>query len=502
MNVAKNSDLKKESLPQKEEPNKEGLPQETLEETQHEIVIQGKAIHYTAHTGTLLIKDADKIKGSMFYVAYTKKPHEKLEDRPITFAFNGGPGSSAVWLHLGAFGPKKAALDKEGNPLPPPAQLVDNPHTLLDVSDLVFIDPISTGYSRAHPPEDAAKFHSVKKDMLAMAEFIRLFLTRYKRWCSPKFIAGESYGGTRAAYLAHHLEHELGIGLNGLMFISPALNFQTLLFGRESNQLAYACFLPTYAATAWYHGKLPHYRKKKLQQLLNDVEDFTEKEYLPYLMRGNRITAQEIKKIADKMANYTGLSAKFLEFSHMRIADNRFFKELLRDTFETIGRFDGRFKGRDRDAGGEYTEYDPSFAAIQSCYTTAWQHYVQTTLNYHSDQPYHILADVYKTWVWLEEKEQARYIDFSDEIRQTMTYNPFLNVYIGHGLYDLATPYYSSQYTAQHIGLDDFYQKRIVCKNYPAGHMMYIHENSHKQFSTDLKEFIKNSILTKQKQHL
>lgn len=470
-------------------------PKEKVAETRHELKIGGKTLHYQAYAGTLNIKDEDKVKASMYYTAYMKTPTKNTSERPITFAFNGGPGSSSVWLHIGAFGPKKVALQREGWSLPPPGRTVDNPYHLLDVTDLVFIDPISTGFSRAFPIEDGSKYHTVKEDMLIMADFIQTFLTRYQRWGSPKYIAGESYGGTRAAYLAHHLETNAGIALNGLIFISPALNFQTIQSGRDSNQLSYACFLPSYTATAWYHKKLQGKAQKSLENTLKECERFVTETYIPFLMKGNQTTATEKQLVTDRLHQFTGLSKSYIEHCHYRISDHRFPKELLRDQFQTVGRFDSRCKGKDRDSGGEHIEYDPSYATIQGAYTSAWNDYLHHELKYSSDLPYHILTDIYKSWSWIDNnKETGRYIDFSDEIRLTLNYNPFIKVFIAHGYYDLATPYYSSFYTAMHIGFDDSHSKRITCKNYPAGHMMYTNEDCHRGLKNDLLKFFnKNS---------
>ena len=414
--------------------------------TRHSVCIAGEEINYTATAGTLLLKtDDEKPKASIFYVAYMRDGVEDVAHRPLTFAFNGGPGSSSVWLHLGLLGPQRVLMDEEGGPLPPPFQLVNNEYSLLDVTDLVFIDPVSTGYSRPVPGEDAKQFHGVTQDIESVGEFIRLYTTRVQRWSSPKFLIGESYGTTRAAGLSAHLHQTLGMYLNGIMLISAILNFQSARFDL-GNDLPYILFLPSYAASAWYHKKLPDsLQSKPLREFLREVEAFAAGDYNVALMKGDALSGDERAAVIDQLARYTGLSATYIEHTNLRINIHRFVKELLRDERRTIGRFDSRFKGIDRDAAGERHEYDPSYAIIQGAYTAALNHYMRSVLAFKSDRVYEILTANVQPWDY--SKFQNQYVNVAEDLRKAMTYNPFFRVFVANGYYDLATPYFATEYT-------------------------------------------------------
>src|SRR5262249_11091525 len=367
------------------------FPKEMFSETKHTVTIGGKPISYTATAGNLVIKEENgKPKASMFFVAYTKDNMTDAGQRPITFSFNGGPGSSSVWLHLGLLGPRRVVVDDQGNPLPPPFKLADNPDSLLDLTDLVFIDPVTTGYSRAVPGEDDKQFHGVQEDIQSVGEFIRLYTTRYKRWSSPKFLIGESYGTTRAAGLSGYLQEQDGIYLNGIMLISTALNFQALDFA-TGNELPYILYVPSYTATAWYHKKLPaDLQSLSLQDVLKQSETFASGEYATALMKGNTISDSEAKDIAQKLSRLTGISQGFILEANLRLHLDRFTKELMRSDRLTVGRLDSRFTGRDADAAGEAYSYDPSYAAIQGVFTSNLNSYLRGELKYESDLPYEI----------------------------------------------------------------------------------------------------------------
>ncbi|MFT7478608.1 MAG: carboxypeptidase C (cathepsin A), partial [Gammaproteobacteria bacterium] len=303
----------------------------------HRILLGGEWIDYTAEAGTLTLKDEDGgEKAHIFYVAYTRDDVKEVNARPLTFTFNGGPGSSSVWLHLGAFGPRRVKMGAEGFPLAPPAQLVDNDFSLLDVTDLVFIDPVTTGYSRAAKGEDPQQFHGVDEDVEVVGEFIRRYTTRTRRWSSPKYLCGESYGTTRAAGLAKHLQQRHGMYLNGIVLVSSILEFQTARFD-VGNDLPFVLFLPTYAATAWYHGQLGE-EFAEIDPLLREVESFALGEYATALLRGNQLTDSERRAIADRLARYTGLSVEYILSTNLRINISRFVKELRRDERITVGR--------------------------------------------------------------------------------------------------------------------------------------------------------------------
>jgi len=473
------------------------VPTEEISLTQHTVLINGKEIKYTATAGTFVLKEeeegedkkaeGEKPKAVVFFIAYTRDEVNDASRRPLTFSFNGGPGSSSVWLHLGILGPRRVLMDEEGHPLPPPYHLVDNEHSLLDVTDLVFIDPVSTGYSRVVPGEKTDQFHNFKKDIESVGEFIRLYTARYKRWPSPKFLIGESYGTTRAAGLAGFLQDRHGMYLNGIMLVSAILNFQTARFN-PGNDLPYILFLPTYTATAWYHGQLAADLQADLYKTLGEVEAFAEGEYNLALMKGAALPGDEQEQIAGRLARYTGLSQEYVEQTNLRINIHRFVKELLRDERRTVGRLDSRFKGIDRDAAGENFDYDPSYAAIQGPYTAALNDFVRAELEFESDLPYEILTGRVQPWGY--DKHQNQYVNVAETLREAMTKNPCLKVFVANGYYDLATPYFATRYTFNHLGLEPSLQQNISMGYYEAGHMMYVHRPSLVRLKADLATFI------------
>lgn len=475
-------------------------PQDQLCVTQHSVTIGGQTIGYTVTTGTIVLKqesekdgasEGEKPKASVFFVAYSKNDVADASTRPLTFSFNGGPGSSSVWLHLGLLGPRRVLMDDVGNPTPPPYRLVNNEYSLLDETDLVFIDPVSTGYSRAVQGEKPAEFHGVKPDIESVGDFIRLYTSRYGRWESPKFLIGESYGTTRSAGLSGYLQERHGMYLNGIMLVSSILEFSTARFG-PGNDLPYILFLPTYSATAWYHKKLPaDLQKKPLRKVLDEVEAFAAGEYTLALFQGSRLSAQEQQRIANTLARYTGLSQEYIQQTNLRIGIYRFTKELLRSERRTVGRLDSRFKGIDRDAAGEQFEYDPSYATIQGPYTATFNHYVREELKFESDLPYEVLTGLYSKWSFKEYENQ--YLNVAETLRKAMNQNPHLKVYVGSGYYDFATPYFATDYTFSHIGLEPELEGNIQTHYYQAGHMMYVHLDSLRQQSADLKAFIRSA---------
>ena len=471
-----------------------------LVETKHSISIGGQTIAYTVTCGTMILKEeaekggeqageseGEKPRASIFFVAYTRDEVPDRSARPLTFSFNGGPGSSSVWLHLGVLGPRRVLMDEMGNSLHPPYRLVENEYSLLDATDLVFIDPVSTGYSRAVPGEKAKQFHGFKKDIESVGDFIRLYTSRYQRWESPKFLIGESYGSTRSAGLSGYLQERHGMYLNGLMLISAVLNFQTLHF-EVGNDFPYILFLPTYTATAWYHRRLGEDLLDDLQATLKEVEAFTTGEYNQALMRGAALTAGERASIAEKLARYTGLSPAYIERADLRVEIFRFAKELLRDEGQTIGRLDSRFKGYDRDSAGERFEHDPSMSNIMGPYTAMLNQYVRSELKFESDLPYEILNP--RVWPWSYAEHENRYVEVAETLRKAMTTNPFLKVFVANGYYDLATPYFATEYTFNHLGLPASLQSNLSMAYYEAGHMMYIHQPSLAKMKADLAGFI------------
>lgn len=469
------------------------ITEEKVSVTEHTLSINGKPFDYKVTTGTIVLKEEDDDKGeiekaSIFYIAYTKTP-ESLE-RPVTFSFNGGPGSSSVWLHLGLLGPKRVLMDDDGAPIGPPHQLIENEHTLLDQTDLVFIDPVSTGYSRTVPKEKPDQFHNVKKDIESVGDFIRIWTTRNMRWTSPKFLIGESYGTTRAAGLAGYLHQRHGMYLNGIMFVSAILNFITAKFD-EGNDLPFILFLPTYTATAWYHSKLPDDLQKNLETAVDEARQFALGEYSLALMKGNTLDLEQRKKISSKLARLTGLSEQYIQGSNLRINIHRFCKELLRDEGVTIGRLDSRYKGFDQDQVGEVNEFDPSYAAILGPYTATMYDYLRRDLAFETDIPYEILKSLYESWKY--EEYQNNYVNTAKDLRRGFQLQPKLKVIVCNGYYDLATPFLATEYTFNHIALPEQQLANIKMKYYEAGHMMYLHQDSLRSLSSDLHDFIRES---------
>jgi carboxypeptidase C (cathepsin A) len=501
--------MSEETKPQEEKEDSKEL-QDNIVTTHHTITIGGREIMYTATTGTMVLKEESekggdakneneghKPKAEIFFTAYTLDRDETNSDgehrktRPITFAFNGGPGSSSVWLHLGLFGPRRVEMGDAGELLPPPYQLVDNEFSMLDVTDLVFIDPVTTGYSRAVEGENPKQFHNFKKDISSVGDFIRLYTTRYNRWVSPKFLSGESYGTTRSAGLSGYLQERHGMYLNGIILISSILNFQTARF-TPGNDLPYILFLPTYAATAWYHNRLDAKLQRNLRDTLDEVEAFAAGEYASALMQGDSLPKAEYDNIVTKLARYTGLSAAYIGQTNLRIEIMRFTKELQRDQRRTTGRLDTRFTGIDRDAAGEHWEHDPSMTAIMGPYTATLNDYVRTELEFESDLPYEILTS--RVWPWGYENVQNEFLNVGETLRKAMSMNPFLKVMIANGYYDLATPYFATRYTFDHLHLDESLRDNYAMTFYEAGHMMYVHMPSLEQLKKDMVNFIQAAL--------
>ncbi|MEK6374152.1 MAG: peptidase S10 [Acidobacteriota bacterium] len=481
----------RERTPEVRETKPPAEVRDQISTTQHTVSVGGTAINYTARSGTLVMKDEEgKPRASFFFTSYTRDGADPAK-RPITFTFNGGPGSSSVWLHIGAFGPKRVNyLDDAGHAAKPPYRLVDNEYSILDVTDMVFIDPVTTGFSRAIPFSDASKFHGVDADVQSVGEFIRLWTTRYSRWASPKFLAGESYGTTRAAGLSGWLGRQ-GFYVNGILLISSILNFETTSFD-SANDLAYVLFLPTYTATAWYHKRLsPDLQNGTVENAIAMSEKYALGPYALALMQGDRLGDDERGKVAAHLTNLTGLSRDFIERANLRVNLGRFDKELLRAQRRTVGRLDSRFTGIDKDAAGETPEFDSSYAAIFGEYTAAFNDYVRRELKFETDLPYEILTDKVRPWNY--DRAQNRYVDVAETLRNAMSQNPYMKVYVANGYYDCATPFAATRYTFARMGLDPEVRGNVSMSYFEAGHMMYIDRASHARLKKDVAEFIKSA---------
>ncbi|MEP6902331.1 MAG: peptidase S10 [Actinomycetota bacterium] len=457
----------------------------------HSITVKGKTLNYTVTTGFMPIKNTQSgdTEARIFYMAYTLD--NPPANRPLMFSFNGGPGSASVWLHLGALGPKRVKMLDDGLMPPPPYEMEDNQQTWLTDTDLVFIDPVGTGYSRAAKPELAPKFFGLQGDIESVGEFIRLYLGRAERWSSPLFLVGESYGTTRASGLSNYL-FEKGIGLNGILLISTVMNFQTIRFA-DNNDLPLVMILPSYATTAWYHKRLsPEMQAKPVKQIAQEAQNFALNEFLPALMRIDRLSETEKQTLADNFSKFTGLNKTFILQNNFRVELGEFMKELLRDQRRTIGRLDSRFTGIDSDAAGSEAENDPSMNAIRPPYTAIFNDYVRRDLGFKSDLEYYILGGGVGRWNWGTDNG---YADTSQSLKAAMSKNPYMKIFIANGYYDMATPFSATEYTVSAMNLDPQLRKNISFTYYEAGHMMYIEKVSLQKLKDDASAFIKTALV-------
>ncbi len=441
------------------------------------------------------IKEA---KASFFYVSYTRDEADPAT-RPILFCFNGGPGSSTVWLHLGLFGPKRMQFDEDGFKLGMQGRLIDNEHSILDVADVVCVDALGTGFSQVEPEEKEEEFHHFKNDVEAFSEFIVRYLNRNGRWLSPKYLAGESYGTLRGAAIARELFVNRGVEFNGIMLISAILNYQTsgidasTYLVHPGNDLPFAVYLPTYAATAWYHQRLgKKYQSMGLRDLLDEVEAFAIGDYWLALAKGDQLDHKTRAKIARRLSDYTGLDTEYVDHYDLRIHILRFCKELLREQHRTVGRIDSRYTGIDRVRRGENIEADPSMDATNAAATTTLNNYVREELGFTSDEIYEILSlDVNKRWNYEDFKN--RYVDTSESMRELMSRSRGTKVFVANGYFDLATPHFATEYTFSHMGLDPEVRSNVQMEYYEAGHMMYVHAASLEKMAADLRAFVEDT---------
>jgi carboxypeptidase C (cathepsin A) len=497
--------------------------------TDHTITAGGKTIHYRATAGYMVMrdwsekkkkegddeekgpsalpakegdkskekdgkdKDEAKQKAKVFYVAYTRTDvGNDPSKRPITFSFNGGPGSASVWLHMGALGPRRTELTDRGEAPLPPYHLVDNEATWLDSTDLVFIDPVSTGYSRSAAGEDPKQFHGFKEDLASVGDFIRLYTSRNTRWSSPKFIIGESYGTTRAAGLSDYLQERYGFYVNGIILVSSVLDFSSIRFA-PGNDRPYPLYLPSYTAAAWYHRRLPQdLQSKPLTDVLRESENFASNKYLLALFRGDQLDDNQRKELASNLARFTGLPAEMIAQSNFRIPARRFFFDLLKDKNRSIGRYDARFSGIRYEPGTEEYDFDPSYEAVLGPYAATLNDYVRRELKFESDLPYEMIADV-RPWNY-SNVAQNQYLDVAEDLKKAMSRNPYLKLWVCCGYYDLATPYYAAENVVHGMELDPSIRDNVRMTFYEAGHMIYINHASLLQFRKDADAFMQDAL--------
>lgn len=457
--------------------------------THHQITLAGKVLKYTATAGRLPLKRGDgKIEAEVFFVAYTLDGQEAGK-RPLTFAFNGGPGSASVWLHMGSVGPKQVVLQTNGFMPAAPYRMIDNPNTLLDQSDLVFVDAIAVGFSRAANTEATKKFLGVKGDIEAFGEFIRLYITRYDRWTSPLFILGESYGTTRAAGIASYLAGR-GISFNGITLLSTAMDFGTLEWAKN-NDVPYILLVPSFTMIAAYHKRLAPDLMQDLAKTRQEAEHWASTDYLLALSKGDALAADERQRVIDQYARYTGLDKKLIDNANLRINVEQFTHNLLLDQKLRVGRLDGRFTGPDPAGLLDTPFYDPTGSAILPPYTSVFNNYLRTELGYRVDMPYKVFAydePAFEKWDWGD--AEKGFPNTAPGLRAAMVKNPYLKVLVMEGYYDLATPYAAANYSIDHLDLGPDYRKNISFATYEAGHMVYVESGSHAKMKRDLVEFM------------
>jgi carboxypeptidase C (cathepsin A) len=486
--------------PAAETPKPEAAKKETTEPpkpeqsvTQHSLLVGGTTINYTATAGTLIVRnEKDQPYASVGYVAYIKRDGSDPAKRPITFSYNGGPGSSSVWLHMGVLGPKRVVTSDAAATPPPPYTVVDNVYSILDRTDLVMIDPVGTGISKAVGEAKDKDFWGVDADIESVSRFIKQYVTENDRWNSPKYLLGESYGTTRSAGVVDYLQTNASMAFNGVILVSVALDLEAI-FDLPGNERTFPMFLPTYAAVAWYHKLLSN--RPELVPFLDEVRKFALGEYTSALLKGADLGGPERTAVAKKIHEYTGLSVDYLEKADLRVTERQFTQELLREHHETVGRLDARFTGTTLDLLAKEADYDPQSAAVSGAFTAAFQHYYHDDLKFGRDKNYVVTAHLFRSWDF---KHKAPGVPFplptltntGLDLAHALVYNPNLRVLVLNGYYDLATPFLATECMISHLGLEKGLRPHIEMKYYEAGHMMYIHEPSLKKFKADVASFI------------
>jgi carboxypeptidase C (cathepsin A) len=469
-------------------------PEPRSSRTQHKVRIGGEVVRYTATAGWLIMKnDEGKPIARFGYTAYTRDGVEDLARRPVMFAYNGGPGSSSIWLHMGILGLRWVVVSDPAYSPPPPSQRVDNEFSVLDVTDLVMIDPVGTGFSKPLGEAKGADFWGVDQDIKSVGAFIKRWVAENGRWASPKYLLGESYGGMRSAGLADHLQTVHGMNLNGVVLVSPFLNSVSGVDGIEVD-LPHALYFPTLAATAWYHGLIAN-KPASLEAYMAEVERFAYDEYLPALTRGYAISADDKRAVAAKLAAYTGTRPDYWEKADLRVTHTQFLQELKRDQRQVAGRIDSRFVGPSLNPLAEHMNYDPFFPAVGPAYTAAFLDYLHNDLEFGRDEEYRVSAFDVK-WDW-KHKQPGTDEWFSPapntvpDLARALTKNPGLHVLVQQGWYDLATPHFIMKHDLDHLRITPEARERVRIEYYEAGHMMYLHAPSMKKYRDDLAEFIR-----------
>ena len=454
--------------------------------TRHSGTFGGQRVAYTATASETFLRAEDgTARAAIFSVSYVREPRDP--SRPVTFLFNGGPGSGSVWLHMGAFGPRRVAIPSDGSDDgAPPFPIVDNPDSLLDVTDLVFIDPVGTGFSHALGDTDPADYYGVTKDARSIAQFIRLWLNENGRWNSPKYLGGESYGTTRTAAVLNQLEGAYNdVSLNGIILISTVLDFGA---GADTpgNEMSYILNLPSMAATALYHGKA---QAPSVEQFVEEARRFAIGPYARALLQGSALGAEERAAVRRELARFTGLSETYLEQADLRVLPGRFYKELLRDRGLTVGRLDARYTGRDYDNAGETPDNDPSFYGIDGGYTAAVNQHLRETLGFRTDRSYVTIGPV-GPWDWRlgDGRDSDVYMNVAPYVGRALRENSGLRVFVGQGYYDFATPFFAAEYSLTRTGIP---QDRIHYEYYGSGHMMYVRDEDRTKLSRDVRAFIR-----------
>ena len=469
------------------------IPKGEISTTSHSVKIDGKIITYKAMAGTMQLRNGEDQPIALHgFTAYVKDGTTDLKTRPITFVFNGGPGSSSIWLHMGVIGPRRVVVTDPGFTPAAPYTLEDNGSSLLDVTDIVMMDPIGTGLSHAINKSKNKDFWGVDQDIRGISQFIKQFVTENDRWNSPKYLLGESYGTFRNAGVVDYLQESMGMAMNGVIMVSAVFDLRQLVFA-QGDDISYVMNLPTYSATAWYHNKVPN--KPALESFLNESRAFAKTDYTLVLMEGDQLGGAAREKALERLAYFTGLSKTYLDKANLRVSEPEFTEELLRAEKKTVGRLDSRFTGINQDPLTQYSQYDPQSSSISPGYTALFMDYYYNTLKVNKANSYHVSA--YSRpgfdWDWKHAKNGGGFPtppNTGVDMAEAMSRNPNLKVLILNGLYDLATPFFGVEYTIDHMELEKEIKANISMKYFEAGHMMYTHRPSLELFKKETADFI------------